>query len=187
MNLEMHNQLFFELTVELQSKLKMTIDNCEKRNVKMQIIEGLRNPFLQAIYWRQSRKIKEIKAKIDELNEAQAFFLSFCIKAVGSQYGTFATNAIPGFSWHQWGEAADCVWVIQGKKCWDLNLLVDNINGYRVYAEEARKVGLDCGFFWPHFQDACHVQLKEIAGPDKLISIKDIDLQMQIRFEDLIK
>ena len=68
---------------------------------------------------------------------------------VGPQKGDPVTNAIPGLSWHQWGEAVDCFWVVNNKAVWDLETVVNGLNRFMVYANEAKKLGLDAGLFLP--------------------------------------
>ena len=40
----------------------------------------------------------------------KANFLASVLDGVGPQHGPHVTNALPGLSWHQWGEAVDCFW-----------------------------------------------------------------------------
>ncbi|GAK49224.1 hypothetical protein U14_00443 [Candidatus Moduliflexus flocculans] len=56
-------------------------------------------------------------------------------QSVGPQYGDPVTNALPGCSWHQWNEAVDLFWVIDGKAEWSSKkkiMLQDgsSVNGY---------------------------------------------------------
>jgi hypothetical protein len=66
-----------------------------------------------------------------------ALFLAQCIERVGKQFGEHVTNAIPGLSWHQWGEAADSAWVVDNEVVWSIEETVNGLNGYMVYADEA--------------------------------------------------
>ena len=84
----------------------------------MQLFFTLRDPFDQAILRRQSRSTQEIHDKIQELKSKGAHFIVNCLESVGSQAGRHVTNAIPGLSWHQWGESLDCFWLIDGKAEW---------------------------------------------------------------------
>lgn len=91
---------------------------------------GLRDPFEQAKLWRQSRSIEEILAAIDELRSVGAPFLAHCLESVGPQHGDPVTNAPPGYSWHQWGEAVDCFWLLGGKAEWSSTKKVGGLNAY---------------------------------------------------------
>lgn len=65
--------------------------------------------------------------------------------------GQIVTNAPPGFSFHQYGMAADLVFLINGEWSWAENLPWDRLG------ELGLSVGLEWGGFWdsvdrPHFQ-----------------------------------
>lgn len=158
------------------------IANCQQRRVEMRPYFALRTPFEQAKLWRQSRTRDEIGDRMARLRAAGAHFLAHCIDTVGPQHGAHVTNAPPGLSWHQWGEAVDCMWIVGGMAEWSTTRKVDDLNGYRVYAEEARTLGLSAGGLWTSFKDWPHVQLRAAGSPDKLMPLKDIDAEMRRRF-----
>jgi peptidoglycan LD-endopeptidase CwlK len=166
------------------SRVQQLLDACKQRNVEMRPYCTLRNPFDQAKLWRQSRSSGEITQKIQEFNDAGATFLAYCIQSVGPQYGDPATNAPPGLSWHQWGEAVDSFWVVSGHAEWSARKLIDGINGYQVCAEEAAKLALTPGGFWKSFKDWPHVQWKVESSPARIMPILDIDSEMKRRFGD---
>ncbi len=143
---------------------------------------GLRDPFEQARLWRQSRSIEEIRAKIHEFEAAGANFLAHCIESVGPQHGDPVTNAPPGYSWHQWGEAVDCFWLLNGKAEWSTSKQVNGSNAYKVYAEEAVNVGLVAGGNWTSLKDWPHVQIRPDASPAKTLSVNQVDAAMKARF-----
>lgn len=182
----MSNKYLDYLIPEFKVKVETLIGKCLDRNVVMRPFEGLRNPIIQAKYWRQSRSDEEVSNRLKELEKEGAHFLASCIATVGPQAGRKLTNAIPGLSWHQWGEAVDCVWVVDNKAVWDVDGLIDNVNGYRVYAEEARDLGLDPGLFWPGFVDAVHVQLRTAASPQELFSLQYINQFMEQCYSGLV-
>jgi len=181
----MNISVYENLVPIFAQKLEILIENCEKKKVFFRQIDGLRNSFIQGIYWKRSRNKKEIDRKLDELKEAKAYFLAYCISAVGPHIGPHCTNAIPGYSWHQWGEAADFTWTVNGKPEWDTNLLVNNVNGYQIYANEAKTLGLECGFYWSEFPDAGHLQYRAESNPGLVYSICEIDRAMQTKYEHL--
>lgn len=111
-----------------------------------------RSPWEQARLWRQSRGSAEIHRAVAQLEREGAPFLANVILSVGPQHGRWATNALPGQSWHQWGEALDCFALVDGRAVWSRQH-----PAYRAYAERAREMGLTAGFFWRR-QDAVHVQ-----------------------------
>ena len=154
-----------KLVVECRIKVEALLARCLVRGVEMRCHSALRSPFDQGKLWRQSRSREEIVEKINELRNAGAEFLAFCLESAGPQHGDPVTNSPPGFSWHQWGESADCFWVVDGKAEWSTVKKVDGINGYHVYADEAEALGLTAGGHWPRFKDWPHVQLRAAGSP----------------------
>jgi hypothetical protein len=170
------------LVAEFKAKVQQLIARCEGRGVTMRPYDGLRDPFSQARLWRQSRSIEEIKAKIAALESESAPFLADCLRRVGPQNGDPVTNTAPGISWHQWGEALDCFWLVDGAAEWSLRRMVDGQNGYHVYADEAEKLGLTPGGHWPRFKDWPHVQLRDADNAESVMSFAQIDAAMKARF-----
>ena len=170
------------LVPEFREKVEQLIANCRQRGVEMRPFFGLRTPFEQAKLWRQSRTREEIAAKTASLRAAGAEFIAHCIDSVGPQNGAHVTNAPPGLSWHQWGEAVDCMWIVAGQAEWSTTRKVNDVNGYRVYAEETRGLGLNAGGFWTSFKAWPHAQLRAAGSPDKVMPLKDIDAEMRRRF-----
>jgi len=173
------------LVPELREGGRRLIARCAARGVQMRPNVGLRDPFEQARLWRQSRSIEQITAKLGELRAQRADFLAHCIESVGPQHGRPVTNAIPGYSWHQWGEAFDCFWLLNGQAEWSTTKLVGGLNGYKVYAEEAQELGLTAGGHWPSFKDWPHVQLRPESSPGTTLSVVEIDAAMQAAFGEL--
>ena len=143
---------------------------------------GLRDPFEQGRLWRQSRSKEEIEAKIEELESKGALFLADCIRRVGPQHGNHVTDTPPGVSWHQWGEALDCFWLVEGKAEWSTKKLINGLNGYKVYADEAEAVGLTPGGHWKNLKDWPHVQLQKANNAASVMLLAEIDSAMKARF-----
>jgi len=171
------------LKPEFRSRVRTLLEACGARDVEMRPYGAIRSPFQQARLWRQSRAREEILAQIKAFREAGAPFLAHCLASVGPQYGKHVTNALPGFSWHQWAEAVDCFWVVDGKAEWSTTRAVGGVNGYRVYAEEAERLDLTAGGLWTSFRDWPHVQARPDAHPGAAYSLSRIDAEMKRRFE----
>jgi peptidoglycan LD-endopeptidase CwlK len=167
---------------EFGQKLNYLLSACAEQQVIMRPYFRIRSPLDQARLWRQSRTREEINQKIAWLHDQGAPFLAGCIEQVGPQNGPHVTNAIPGLSWHQWGEAADCFWVVDGKAEWSTQRQVGGRNGYRVYADQAAALGLDPGGRWQSLKDWPHVQLRPLGSPAQLHSLAEIDRAMAERF-----
>lgn len=170
-----------KLNPEFKDKVEKLLARCRQHGVEMRPNAGLRDPFEQGRLWRQSRSIEEIKKMIDTLEKQGAPFLAECIRSAGPQHGTHVTDALPGFSWHQWGEALDCFWVINGAAEWSTKKMVNGINGYHVYADQAEVVRLTAGGHWKSLKDWAHVQLRG-DGVHKIISLPQINDAMRRKF-----
>jgi len=166
---------------QLKEKALDLIDRCRQRGFEMRPSAGLRDPFEQARLWRQSRSIEEIRKQIATLKAQGADFLAHCLDSVGPQHGDPVTNALPGYSWHQWGEAVDCFWLLDGRAEWSTTRKINGENAYRVYAQQATAVGLTAGGLWPRLKDWPHVQLRTASSPSAL-GVQEIDRVMRERF-----
>jgi peptidoglycan LD-endopeptidase CwlK len=170
------------LDPDFRTLLDNTLANCAGHNLTMVPYFGIRTPFQQGALWRQSRSAAQVVAKVTDLKSKGAHFLAHCIESVGSQHGPPVTNAIPGYSWHQWGEAMDCYWLYNGKAEWS-NDLLGNKNGYRIYADQATKAGLSAGGYWQSLKDWPHVQKRKAGNPsDSGFSLVQIDAKMSNLF-----
>jgi hypothetical protein len=126
----------------------------EQNDIVMRPFFTLRSPQQQAVLWRQSRSTDEILHRIDQMHNDGMHYLAKVLEDVGPQYGRHVTNAAPGYSWHQWGEAVDCFVLRHGKAVWD----ADDY-GYKEYRSRAIDLGLYAGPSW----DMVHVQMRR--GP----------------------
>jgi peptidoglycan L-alanyl-D-glutamate endopeptidase CwlK len=153
------------------------------RGIEMRPFAALRSPREQAILWRQSRAREEVEGAASRLRSQGAFFLAETLVTVGPQHGQHVTNALPGFSWHQWGEAIDCFWVINGIAEWSTNRLVDGVNGYRMYAASAKNAELHAGGTLSSFKNWPHVQARKAGSPvAEGLTVQQIDVEMKKRF-----
>ncbi len=172
------------LTDEFGAMAAKLLENCRQQGIIMVPYEKLRTPAVQANYWKTARSAADIQEARKRLLQQNCQFLLDCIdKGTPMQRNQQLTNALPGCSWHQWGEAMDCYWLYNGQKIWDLSYLdADNRNGYKVYAEEARKLGLEAGYFWERIQDGVHIQLRKEASPLVSYTLKMINDVMEEYF-----
>lgn len=174
------------LEADFQEKVRKLLALCEKDGFPMKPFYTLRSVYDQAKLYRQSRTKAEIDAAHSYLMDRGAPFLAGVLLSVGPQNGAWATNALPGFSWHQHGEAVDCYWLVNGNAEWSTSKLVNGENGYNVYAKNAQKLGLEPGHFWSS-KDSVHVQ-KSTMSINKLIelgklSFPELDEKMKSMFD----
>ena len=167
------------LCADFAPQAQALLDACASRDVRMRPFFTMRGPGVQAKLWCQSRTAAQIEKQIQSLRWAGAHWLAGLLDPTWAKTGPAVTNALPGMSWHQWGEAIDCfVLGEDGNAVWDARHA-----SYRVYAEEARKLRLEAGGLWLRFPDAVHVQLRQTSSPLKAgMSWAEVDAEMRRRF-----
>ncbi len=165
-----------DLDPVLAEAVREVIARCKSDGYVLVPYFGLRTPWEQAKLYRQSRSTAQINRKIGELRDGGAPFLASVLDEVGPQpSGPNVTGVPPGLSWHQWAEAVDSYWRVNGKIEWH------KPEGYKVYADHARALGLTAGFYWRN-PDMGHLQLRSDSNPGKLYSLPEIDRTMKERF-----
>lgn len=171
---------FSDLDPEFGETAAEVIEACEHRGVTLVPYTGVRTPWEQARLWRQSRSTATVNAAINRLIAGGGSFLAQVLQDVGPiPTGPKVTNALPGYSWHQWGEGLDCYWQVGGKPEWN------DLRGYKVYAEEATVRGLTAGGYWTSLQDWPHIQ-KQSRSPAAIHSMNEINGRMIELFGDKI-
>jgi len=158
---------------KFREKLELVIKLVEKKGYKLVPFSTRRDPYNQAILWRQSRTWKEVKQKIDYLKKRNCKYLVNVFNEVGPQSGRWATNAPPGFSWHQYDKACDCFVLENGRAIWNIQH-----KGYLTYYETCQEVGLYSGY---RFDDGPHCQ-KEAEQVSHYYSLTEIDKIMKLKY-----
>lgn len=144
------------LDPEFEQKIEDVILKCLNDGFNLRPFYTRRDPWTQAKLWRQSRSTAQINKAVQLLKDAGVPWLAEVLNSVGPQHGRWATNALPGQSWHQFDEAVDCfVLNNQNNACWSTRH-----PGYICYAQHAKESGLQAGFFWEH-PDAVHLQKRQ--------------------------
>jgi hypothetical protein len=167
-----------DLVPEFRKLAEKLIQNCAARGVIMRPFFTLRGPAVQGKLWCQSRSAEQIRVEIQNLKSQKAKYLASFLNPKFGSMGRWASNAIPGLSWHQWGEAIDCY--VEGPN--QEAIWTPSHSGYKIYAEEAVKLGLEAGALW-RSRDAVHVQLRKDASPLKTgLTLVQIDAEMAKRF-----
>lgn len=135
------------------------ITNCQNKGLQLVPYFGLRTLQEQAILWRQSRTSAIVAAQIQSYRDHACDFLADIMEDVGPHNGPHVTNALPGYSWHNWGQAMDCV---------------VTLGSYSDYANQACLLGLTAGYNFKSFPDLGHVQLNAREIPS-LYTIKYVN------------
>ena len=160
------------LTPDFRAHVETLLARLAAKGVTMRPYSTLRTPFEQAKLWRQGRTSEQIAVMCGRLRTQGAPRIAACIEAVGPQHGKQVTNAVPGFSWHNLGEAVDCFRVDRdGKADWDPA-------AYREYAAMAREMNLKPG---ADFKDFPHVQFRH-HEPHAEWSPERIEIELCERF-----
>ena len=146
------------------------IQNCKSASYDLVPYYGYRSLEDQAKLWRRSRSTDAVNAEIESLRCQGCDYLASVINNVGPQAsGPWATNAIPGLGWHNWGQAVDFYWLMENDTInWDGNSV-----GYKVLGQQANLLGLKWGgeFSKP---DEGHVQMNKQEIPT-LYSLKYVN------------
>lgn len=145
--------------------VRRVLEQCAAEGLEMRPYVTVRTPLEQAKLWRQSRTRREIDTLLALWQRLGLDYLAAVLEQAGPQYGPEVTQAKPGFSWHQWGEAVDCVWIVGGAAVWSAQPgRTRDRNGYRRYTEHAIAAGLTAGGVWKQ-RDWPHLQLRPERGP----------------------
>lgn len=162
------------LQADFRSKIEILITQlCKQNQYTFRITYALRTPLEQARLWRQGRNRNLIESRINDLEALGCDYMAECLHIVGPQTGkSTVTNALPGQSWHQWGEAADFA-AYDGAKY----LKDGNHEAYDLLALKAQNLSLTNGKTWG---DAGHIQYSKLGKPQ--YSLQDINDIMRDRF-----
>lgn len=135
----------------LLKKLEQLQKNCQARGVDYWMISGFRSMEEQTEIYALGRTKKNHDA------------------SPSKPMGSIVSKAKPGQSMHNYGLATD--FALDGDKTraglqpdWDADK-------YQILAEEAKKLGLEAGWYWTKFKDSPHIELRLITNG---LALKDI-------------
>ena len=97
-----------DLLPEFRTKVEAALASLTAEGLVFRPYFTLRDPVTQARLWRQSRSGAVVRQTIGQLRDQRCDFIVACFERAGPSDGPWATNALPGQSWHQYGEAVDC-------------------------------------------------------------------------------
>lgn len=156
-----------DLVWEVRKKAEIIQEKCAQNGVDLLIYCTLRPLDEQARLFRQSRSYEEIKDKMKKLANRGFDFIANVIEKVGPCDGPHVTNAAPGESWHNYGEAFDAVPLVGGKAAWSYN---EFKNLWEVYGNAVREVEMSWAGDWTSFREFPHCQLRSGGNPLKSLS-----------------
>ena len=139
-------------------KVEHTLTACEVAGFHLRVTYGPRSPVDQAKLWRRSRSSAEVRDALTVMRGKGALWLASMLEGVGPQpSGAWATNALPGQSWHQHGLAVDVVWLVNGAAVWTTG----PGSGYDAW----RTIGTANGLHRGPVSDWAHMQGPPEGGP----------------------
>jgi hypothetical protein len=151
-----------------------------QRGVALAPTSGARDPWRQARLWRRSRTSAAVRSKIDELRDGGAAYLARILEEVGPQAnGSWRTDAPPGLSWHQLGEAVD--FGIRSPETGRVLLGDTELDGAEYdYGQQCYErlgeMSVELGLRWGgDFGDQNHVQRSQAGSPRTEFSLPRID------------
>lgn len=168
---------------EFRKQIEKVIGELKDLRLDFRLIELERHPLKQSKYYRQGRSTVEIANAINSLKAKGCNFLAKCLESVGPQSGNQKiTWVYPGFSWHQWEEAADIWWFHNDKFVTDADAIIDGVKGYDLLAKTGIKYEMTSGYYWKN-QDAVHLQKREF-GVKSYYEDQEVDFFMEQRYSD---
>ena len=161
-----------DLVDKMREKAEVVKQACREAGGFDLLIYCTRRPLEeQARLFRQSRSRRQIDLKIQKYRNRGFPFLADILESVGPCYGEHVTNAGPGESWHNFGQAFDAVPLIGGKPAWNY---LKAKPYWDAYGEAVRQAGLYWAGDWLRFREYPHAQLQpggnplKVMGPDKV-------------------
>lgn len=141
-------------------KVHLLLKACGRKRLDLTIFSARRGPEAQARMWCRSRTLLEVQSQRRLLELAEAPRLASLLKDEYASTGRWATDRLPGQSWHQWGEACDLFVEVGGKAAWIDGRLTT------VCAPLVKDLGLESGATWARGRDPNHVQFRREATPN---------------------
>jgi peptidoglycan LD-endopeptidase CwlK len=138
----------FGLDPQFAETLSELLSRCRAAGLDFRISQGLRTPQKQAEYYCKwvRRSPADIDAAARKMERDGAPWLASVLKSYRNipRQQNWLTSQLPGSGWHQWGLAADCY-------CYRNGHMVENGSdpAYRFYAEQAVRLGLTAGYYFP--------------------------------------
>ena len=167
------------LNPEFRAQVEILLAKLASKGVTMRPYCAIRDPFDQSRLWRQSRTSEQIRVACQRLRQQGAPRIAACLESVGPQHGKPVTNALPGYSWHQYGEAVDCFLVDRdGHADWDASAA-----GYAAYCATANELGLRTGRDWG---DTPHIQMRH-HEPHQMHTPPELEHMLAERFPNFAK
>lgn len=156
------------LTIDTRIRIVEMIRIADEHfGVKIHPYCGLRTCEEQAKTFRATRTKREVQAKAQSYKDKGFPILAQVLLGVGPQGGELGkhkTKAGPGESWHQYGQAEDCVPIVNGRAIWD-DKDPEDARMWAIYGHACEYVGLTWSGRWTSFKETAHCQLSQHSNP----------------------
>ncbi len=163
------SKLISDLIPIMQQKAIDVVKYCSDSGYPILVYSTRRTLQEQSILYRRGRTYTQIKYKITRLNNLGFDFLAEILHDVGPQMGKYkVTNAGPGESWHNYGEAFDAAPLVYGKIVWNNDEL------WQKYGDAVKINGLVWGGNFTSFVDKPHAQYRPGGNPLRLYTPEQI-------------
>lgn len=171
-----------DLRREFRGQARAVIGNTKDAGFEMVPYFTLRMPWDQAVLWRMTRGKTEIGRMCRSLRSNGALYIANVIEAIGPQYPGpgitgHVTYAVPGQSWHNWGEGLDCYLKIDGAIEWD-----GDHEGYAAYGTCAEDLGLTWGGRWDQPNDPGHIQAAPMSPVNFFEDITELSGSLERKY-----
>lgn len=164
---------------EFLTKFECFASKVHELNLQLAEIQGYIHPKIQAKLWRQGHNDSEIDAMISSLEEKDCFYLAKLIRDTYSHPGLSCTDAIPGCTWHNWGEALTYHILDEHNHVLELSH-----PKYLELAKIAKKCGFVHGTTFKENPKVNLIQLSDCQSPTDKWTLKEINDKLMQNRED---
>lgn len=185
----MSEEILAGLSSEFRPQAANLIAVAAGRGVALVPTSGARDPWRQARLWRRSRTGAQVLAKIEELRDGGAPYLAKILHSVGPQpNGSWRTDAPPGLSWHQPGEAVDFAIrsPVTGRILYgDTDQDGDEYDYGQQCYDRLGEMCVELGLRWGGgFGDQNHVQRPSAGSPRQVHGLAEINAMIEERWPE---
>lgn len=173
------------LVPKFKNLVENVITDAKKEKITLVPFFTLRGPLTQARFWTRGRSNADIQQMINNMHRLGCKNIASVLQTALNERGKkiprgeiIVTNALPGQSWHMFGEAVDMY--VEGPKkkpIWD-----SSHKGYEVYTRIAESYGLTSGAKFKRLREPVHVQLRSGPPPQSFFEL-DKELALRFNFE----
>jgi peptidoglycan LD-endopeptidase CwlK len=174
------------LIPDFRKQLVRALEAAKSKGINLEVLTTIITPMEQAALWKQGRTRTDAELKTLALEHAGAPYLAQCLQKAVARETNIATDLLPGYSWHQWGEAAQIVWIDGiGKVNWSTAVNFGTSgNGYQNFAKILKEFSLySAGEFLDSPTAWRTVLFRPMLDAGVYYKVTQIDAEMQKRYK----